>query len=160
MAKNEKRGAAKDLYLTGQYNQGRISAMLGVTPNTISKWAKEDDWEDEYDKVIRITESTETRIRELIDYNLMVLQARVKVRKESLENGDVESAAELELIDGKQTDGLSKLFAQIKRKDLTNADKIQIIDEFLKYIESKDLSFAKEIIVFTDGFRDKILNVK
>jgi predicted transcriptional regulator len=160
MAKNEKRQAAKDLYMTGEYTQQRISAMLGVTPNTISKWVKDDNWEGELDEHTMLQNDILTDLRFLLRRDLKIMRAKAERDDATVKSGDIESIADLRTTDKGEIDGLSKLFAQFKRKELSNSDKIQIIDLFLKYVEGKDLSFAKELIQFTDGFRDKILNVK
>lgn len=159
MAKNEKRQAAKDLFMLGDYTQVDIGKMLGVSETTLSKWKDADGWEEERDKVKRIATSSETRIRRLIDYNLMVLEAKMDFR---LETVDTEGAQthELEMISSKETDSLSKLFAQIKRKELTIADYLRILTEFLKFLETRDLTLAKTITEHLDVFRDKILNQK
>ncbi|MBL7813617.1 MAG: DUF1804 family protein [Saprospiraceae bacterium] len=159
MAKNEKRQAAKDLYMLGDYTQVDIGKMLGVSETTLSKWKESDGWEDERDRVKRIAVSSETRIRRLIDYNLMVLEAKMDFRLASID-GEEMQAHELEMISSKETDSLSKLFAQIKRKELSIADYLRILTEFLKFLETRDLALAKTITEHVDVFRDKILNQK
>jgi hypothetical protein len=161
MAKNEKRQAAKDLFMLGDYTQVDIGKMLAVSETTLSKWKDLDGWEDERDKVKRIATSSETRIRRLIDFNLMVLEAKMDFRLKSLNNTEGSLLPhELEMISGKETDSLSKLFAQIKRKELNIADYLRILTEFLKFLEPRDLALAKNVSEQVDAFRDKMLNQK
>lgn len=40
-----KKEIAKDLFLTGKYQQKEIAKKVGVAENTIGRWAKDGKWE-------------------------------------------------------------------------------------------------------------------
>jgi transposase-like protein len=151
MAKEEKRQAAKSLYLTGEYTQDRIAAMLGINSATLTKWKASDNWEDERDMSQRLTTSSETYIRELIDFNLMVLQAKVRAQKAEFADGKI-ALKDMKLIDGKETDALSKLFIQIKPKELTVTITAGVVMKFLLFVESKSKEIAKTLTPYSDEF--------
>ncbi len=153
MAKNnEKISAARSLYLTGNYNQAEIARMLGISDASITKAKKEEGWEEEIVMQQKIEESSESIIRELVHYNLMILRGRARKGMKSLEDGETTDASDLTLISGKETDGLSKLFAQIKRKDLAFSDTVNIITNLLDFIARKDKSLAEQVTAYTDEY--------
>ena len=156
MAKAEKRTAARTLFMTGKYGLGDIATMMGVSNGTITKWNAEDGWSEDYDRDTKIVNDSEASIRELIHYNLTILKAKARAAKKALDNGDLEDASQMELITGKDIDGLSKLYAQIKRKDLEFADKIIVISDFLSFAASKRPELNTDIQSLTDGYIEKI----
>jgi hypothetical protein len=156
MAKLEKRTAARTLYMTGKYELGEIATMLGVSNGSISKWNKDEGWSEEFDRDTKIVNDSEASIRELIHYNLTILKAKARAARKALDDGDLDDASQMELITGKDIDGLSKLYAQIKRKDLEFADKVIIISDFLSFSASKRPELFDSIQQLTDGFIEKI----
>ena len=149
--KEDKRAAAKELFLTGNFTQERISQMLNVNNATVSNWKTKDAWDVERSELSRLSDSTETHIRGLIDFNLFVLKAKAERRRAALTDGKTQ-AADLELISAKETDGLSKLFAQIKKKELVFADKVSVVTEFLEFIGAKDKTLAQSLTTFSDDY--------
>lgn len=156
MAKAEKRTAGRVLYMTGKYDQNDIAKMLGVNAATISKWNKEDGWSEEFDRDTKIVNDSEASIRELIHYNLTILKAKARKAQKQLEDGDVTDAADMSLITGKDIDGLSKLYAQIKRKELDFADRVAIVSEFLAFTSTAQPELVETIGKLTDAFIEKI----
>ena len=157
MAKEDKRRTAKELYMTGNYTQERISALLGINAVTITKWKATDDWEKERDKKNRLSESSETRIRQIIDFNLSILQARVEEQEKSAEAGNI-TKSEMKLIDGKETDALAKLFAQIKKKDLSFSEKVEILTRFFDYLQTKNKGVAESVMPYSDAYIQELIN--
>lgn len=151
MAKDDKRAIAKDLYITGNYTQERIAQCIGINNATLTKWKIQDGWEEERDHLQRLTTSSETYIRELIDYNLLILQSKVRDNKRQFADGQL-AAKDMKLIDGKETDALAKLFAQIKRKELTIADTVAILNRFLEFLHGHCKELAQTITPLSDGF--------
>ena len=151
MVKEDKRAAAKALYLTGNYTQERIAAMLNVNAITVSNWKTKDGWELERDELSRLTDSTETHIRALINFNLMVLKAKANKRRTSIETEQID-AADLELISAKETDGLAKLFAQIRKKELLFSDKVSVVTDFLEFVGVKDKALAQQLTPYSDDY--------
>lgn len=158
MPNNEKVNAALDLYLTDKYTGVQISQMLGVGEGTISKWAIKGDWEFKRDEVVKLQSDIEADIRYLIRRNLKILRARGERDDLLLSEGSIEEVADLEVTTGKDTDALSKLFSQIRREELRLKDRIEVLTDFLRFCETKDLSFAKLLIAFTDAYRDQLFN--
>lgn len=156
MAKADKRIAARTLYMTGKYDLGEIATILGVANGTLTKWNKEEGWSEEFDRDIKITNDTEASIRELISYNLMIVKAKARRARQELEDGKITDASELKLITGSDIDGLSKLFAQIRRKELDFADKVTIVSDFLSFAATKRPDLFKDIQTLTDGYIEKI----
>lgn len=156
MAKAEKRTAARELYMTGKYDLGQIAAMLAVTSGTISKWNKEDGWSEDFDRDTKVVNDSEASVRELIHYNLTILKAMARNAKKLLDDGEIDDASKMPLITGKDIDGLSKLYAQIKRKDLEFADKVIVISDFLSFAATKRPDLTTDIQALTDGYIEKI----
>jgi hypothetical protein len=156
MAKTEKRTAARTLFMTGKYGLGDIATIMGVSNGTITKWNAEDGWSEDYDRDTKIVNDSEASIRELIHYNLTILKAKARAAKKALDDGDLEDASQMELITGKDIDGLSKLYAQIKRKDLEFADRVIIISDFLSFSANKKPELFDSIQQLTDGYIEKI----
>lgn len=156
MAKPEKRTAARTLYMTGKYDLGEIATILGVSNGSITKWNREEGWSEEFDRDAKITNETEASIRELISYNLMVVKAKARKARKELDEGIVTDAADLKLITSTDIDGLAKLFAQIRRKELDFADKVNIIADFLTYASTKRPELFTDIQTLTDGYIEKI----
>ena len=156
MAKAEKKVAAKRLYMTGEYDLKQIAAMFGINAATVSTWNKEEGWSEEFDRDAKIVNDSEAIVRELIHHTLSVLKAKARRASKQLENGDIKDMADMEMISAKDVDGLSKLYAQIKRKELEFADKLKIIGDFLTFSVQRDPSVFGELSKLTNAYIEKI----
>lgn len=143
---NQKVDDAKELFFL-EFSQKRISDIIGVSEQTISRWVKKFSWDTE--RVERATkkESIENRVLKLIDYQLWVLeqkteQARIEGHPMAIDKGEI--------------DALSKLFASIKAKEIGFAQKVKLIADFTEFINTEDPAIAKRIIKYADQFIYKL----
>jgi len=134
--------AAYDLFEIG-WTQKHIAAALKISETTISKWAKKYDWDGERAKNTAADEANEARLKKLINYNLRVLQLKTE---------EWEQAGELKLIERGDVDALSKLYSSIKGKEHTWAQQVELITEFIGFVEKKSLDLAKKLLPLGDEF--------
>lgn len=141
-----KQDAAKELFFSG-FSQKKIAAIIEVSEQTISSWAKKNGWDQERAERFEKKESIENRVLKLIDYQLWVLeqkaeQARIDGHPLAIDKGEI--------------DALSKLFASIKAKEIAFAQKVKLIADFTEFINTEDPAIAKRIIKYADQFIYKL----
>lgn len=138
--------AAKELFFSG-FSQKKISEVLEVSEQTISRWAKKFAWDQERTKLASSKESIELRIFKLIEYQLWVLEQKAEL---AMHNGTPTP------IDKGEIDALSKLFASIKAKEISFGQKVQLISDFTEFINTEDPEIAKRIIKLSEQFIFKL----
>jgi hypothetical protein len=138
------RDAARILYFEGM-QQIKISKLLNVDNSTVTRWKKQDDWEDKLKKRNQLMETNADIVQELISYQLRALRARIN-NWEALED------EEPKLIGKGEIDALSKLYATIKKKDVEWTNYVQIMKEFMSWIQLKDLDLAKNLVEYSNEF--------
>jgi transcriptional regulator with XRE-family HTH domain len=153
--KQLKKDGAKQLYFA-DIKQNEIARILGISEDTVARWKKDQRWDDEKDRIRIQAESSEVKIRELIDWNLFVIKAKKDQMEKEYQDGEV-SVHDLSTIDAKSTDPLIRLFSAIKSKEMTFADTTKIINSFLKLVETKNTELAKAILPMSDEFLQNIL---
>jgi hypothetical protein len=156
MAKAEKRAAAKILFMSGKYGLDDIRLIVGVSAATITNWNREEGWTEDYDRDVKLTNDSEAIIRELIHHNLLVLRTRARNAQKRLESGDINDASEMELISAKDVDGLSKLYAQIRRKELDFADRVMVVTDILGHANATMPEAVPMLTKLTDSYIEKI----
>lgn len=138
------RDAARVLYFEGT-PQKQISKIIGISETTISTWKKKGDWDEKLKKRNQLQETNADIVQELISYQLRALRARIN-NWEALED------EEPKLIGKGEIDALSKLYATIKKKDIEWTNYVQIMKEFMSWIQLKDLELAKSLIDYSNEF--------
>ena len=141
-----KEDSAKELFFSG-FSQKKISEILETSEQTISRWVKKYGWDQERIKLATSKESIELRIFKLIEYQLWVLE----VKAEDAMAHDRPTA-----IDKGEIDALSKLFASIKAKEISFAQKVKLIADFTEFINTEDPEIAKRIIKLSEQFIYKL----
>lgn len=136
--------AARILFLNG-VSQKDISGMLRISEQTISRWKREDNWEEESSRNQLFEYTSAEMVQELIEYQLKVL----KQRKEQWEE-----AGELKLITKGDIDALSKLYSTIKKRETRWGEYINILREFMSWLETQNLQLAKKVVDHIDTFLD------
>ena len=140
MTNKEKRELARILYCKGAVdNQGELASRLGISEQTISKWKKQDGWED-LRKSLLTTRQEE--LRNLYD-QLSELNASIKSKDEGKRYAD-----------SKEADIQRKITASIRELE-TETSLAEVVDVFTKFndfVQKIDFEKAKEMIELQDGF--------
>lgn len=140
MAKtNENRSKAKSLYLTGQYDQKDIAALLEVSEKTIGKWKAEDDWESFKTSLLTTRENELRRLYKIL---------------KSL-NDEIDLCAESGIaISSKQADSVLKLTAAIKNLEVETsiAEKVEVGTDFINLVRKENFELSKEITKWFDVY--------
>lgn len=140
MAKtNENRGKAKSLYLTGQYDQKEIAALLEVSEKTIGKWKTEDDWESFKTSLLTTRENELRRLYKMLK-NL---------------NDDIDFRSENKIpINSKDADAVLKLTAAIKNLEVETsiAEKVEVGTDFINLVRKENVELSKQITKWFDVY--------
>ncbi|MEA5461561.1 DUF1804 family protein [Arcicella sp. LKC2W] len=143
MTQKEKRENAMSLFVEQSFSKQKIAKFCGVSVQTISAWAEEDDWDSVRMDTLRVEKNMKMRIYKLIDHSLQVFEQEIENQK---------NEGKLKHLDKGQIDGLSKLLAGIKAKELSFSESVKLLTEFMEYVNTQDNHLAKELIPFIDGF--------
>lgn len=139
------------------YNEGweqkDIARVLKVSEKSISKWSVDGNWKEKRAKKNMTTDVAENNVWDLINYQTRALKMRTENYQAKFDAKEVE---ELKLLDKGDIDALQKLFTTVKSKQLEWATVVNIIKEFIDFIQQKDLELAKKLIVKADDY----LNLK
>lgn len=146
MTQNNKEDAAKELFFSG-FSQKKISSIIEVSEQTVSKWVKKNGWDEDRTELQESRGSIENRIHRLIDHQLWVLEEKVK---EARNDGHPLP------IDKGEIDALSKLFASVKGKEISFVQKVKLITDFTEFINTEDPTIAKRIIKYSEQFIYKL----
>jgi predicted transcriptional regulator len=149
---NDKKEAAKELFDAG-FDQKSIARVLDVSEKSISSWATKYNWKEKRAKKNMSREVAEDDVWELINYQTRALKMRKDQYEEKFKKKETES---LTLLDKGDIDALQKLFTTIKSKQLEWATVVNIMKEFIDYVQVADLELAKNLIPKADDY----LNIK
>lgn len=141
-----KEDAAKELFFL-ELSQKKISEIIEVSEQTISRWCKKGEWDRQRAERQSSKESMENRVLYLIDYSLWVIEEKVKLSR-------IEGKPQA--IDKGEIDALSKLFASIKAKEINFAQKVKLISDFTDFINTEDQEIGKRIVKFSEQFIYKL----
>lgn len=142
MTLNTKEEIAKELFFSG-FSQKKIATIIERSEQTVSRWAKKNGWQDERLELESSKTSIESRIHNLIDHQLWVLEEKVKEARES---------GHPLPIDKGEIDALSKLFASVKGKEISFVQKVKLITDFTEFINTEDPAIAKRIVKYSERF--------
>jgi transposase-like protein len=139
MKRNDQKDKAKSLYLTGQYSQKEIAAIVGISENTIGKWANnpEDKWEDL--KTSMLTSRTNE------------LRRLYKMLQNINDSIDEKIDAKIP-INSKDADAVLKLTSAIKNLEIETsiAEKVDVGTDFINLVSKEDVELAKQISKWFD----------
>lgn len=145
----DKKSAAQELFNAG-WDQKRISAILDLTEQTISKWKIKHKWEEKRAKKNMAADVAEDRIWELINYQLAALKQR-KDNYEKLAESNTDNK-DLPMLDKGDIDALQKLWTTVKNKQLDWSVVVNNIKDFVSFISERDLDLAKNILTHSDDY--------
>lgn len=137
-----KKAAARLLYLEGRYSQKDIGAIIEVSDKTLYSWIKDGEWNKLRADTETLTQTTEDRVRRLLNRQLKLIEETVEGTKNMVSKGDI--------------DAISKFASIIKSKDTTWLQIVKTVRELTDFIRESDLELAKAIIPIANKF----LNVK
>lgn len=143
MINDDKRAAARDLFMLGR-DQQYVARVMGISPTTISKYAKEENWREERSKKYSLEESRADRMMELIDYQIEALLVTT--------DNNRKAGGALKLLEKGEIDALSKLFATIKGKDVSWSQYVNVTRELIEFLSARDNDLAKSLVEHTDAF--------
>lgn len=137
--KSDKRGKAKSIYLTGQYDQKEIASLVGVTEHSIGIWKKEENWDELKESLLTTRENELRRLYKM----LKVLNDDVDIKAKS---GTP--------INSKEADAVLKITSAIKNLELETsiAEKVEIGMEFINYIRKENFDLSKEVTNWFDAY--------
>lgn len=127
-----KKDFARTLYLKFDFNQKQIAEKVGVSEQTICKWAKTEQWDQMRESALT---SHTNRLQELYDQLAYVN----KRNKEAIEDDDPTT--------NPNYDDLAKISKAIERleKDAGIGDIIKAIIDLISFVEKEDISAAKVV---------------
>lgn len=132
-----------------------ISRIFRKSPNTVTRWAKEDNWEEKSVEEALFKETSGEQVRELITYQLKVLNKIKDIRQDDLQNSHEVADLRKLLIDKGDIDALSKLYATIKGKEIEFTQITLIVKELVEYVERERIELAKELTPLAHEFIQK-----
>lgn len=136
---DQKKNLARDLYVLGTYTLEEIASKVGSTRQTISKWAKEQYWEElKAGMSISREELLKNLYRQVSDIN-----ESINMREPGERHANV-----------KEADTLSKLSSAIKKleSDVGISDIVAVGIRFTNWLRNVDLDKAKEFTMIWDAF--------
>lgn len=137
-----KRVAARLMFMEG-FAQNEIARTLGVSENTVSKWATSERWLEKRVAVDLFETNNTERVLRLIDYQLRALEQITETR---------EAIGDMKLIAAGDIDGLQKLFTTIRQKNQTFSGLLATVRDLLAFVEARDLELAKRLTEHADVF--------
>lgn len=139
LTSQQKREYAQMLFLKENLTQQEIAERVGVSRQTVARWAKEEKWEE---RKVGITTTREAQIANF--YRQIAEINRVISEREEGQRFATPSEA----------DTLGKLAAAVKKMetDVGIADIISVGMRFIGWIRPVDVEKAKEFIRLWDAF--------
>lgn len=144
MTNEQKKGLARDLYLSGNYTFEEIAEKMGCVRQTVSKWAQAGNWKD--------LKASMTIGRSQILKNLYM---QINEINENINRRDKGAR----FATSKEADVLAKLSAAVRKMETDTGISI-LVDAgmaFLDWLRTTDVAKAKEFAELWDIFiKDKI----
>lgn len=134
----DKRDHAKLLFIHEQLSQKEIAARVEVSEVSISKWAREDNWEQHR---VSITITKEEQLKNL--YRQLAEMNKTIAERDGNKYPNASEA-----------DAISKLAGAIEKmeSDTGIADIISVFKKFLTWLRKADLKKAQELTPLLDTF--------
>ena len=139
LSNTQKKERAQQLYLQDQHTQKEIAQKVGVSQQTMVKWATDGKW-DEKRKSLMVT--TEEILRDLID----TLDHMRKEAKTAATDNDPSTKPD--------SDGIYKMTLAIRKlQDKSGlGDIIIIMQQFIKFVQLEDHALSQSITKWADLF--------
>lgn len=135
----QKRDLARVLFCKENQTMQEVAEKMGVSRQTVSKWAKEDKWEEQK---VGVTLTKEEQIKNLY-------RQVAELNKAILERDEGSRFATIA-----EADTISKLSASIKKMEGESgiADVISVGIKFIEWVRKADVSRAREFAEWWDLF--------
>ena len=135
----QKKALARDIYLLGSYTYEEVAKKVGATRQTISRWAKEGNWDGLKAGMSVTREEILKRMYQHLDNINAAILEREPGRRQP---------------DTKEADVMVKLAAAIKsmETDVGVSDIISVGMRFTEWLRRADLEKAKEFVEYWDAF--------
>jgi transposase len=132
MAKKTQKEIAYVLYMQTSKSQKEIAQQVGVSERTLSKWAREGEWE------LRKAAKEVTREEQIRNYLM-----QLKELNEEIQTRDTGKR----YASPSESDTIKKITSAIRdlQKNVTLSDYIAVCEELLKYMLIKDQDLAKAL---------------
>lgn len=141
LSNSKKRELARLLYIREDKTFQEIAEEVGSTRQTVSKWCKEDKWDEMRQSLITTNEAQIKRLYAQLDE----LQTAIESRPKGERYGN-----------SKEVDAIKKLTASIEdlQSDLSIQDAIEVCKEVLQFVRSStsDLETVKSTAAILDGY--------
>ena len=136
--RQQQREVAQLLYLSGSLRQKEIALKLGVSENTVSRWAKADNWDTLKTNLLT---AKKQRLSEL--YNELKEFNRMIAEKDGYK-----------VADSKEADARRKLITDIKELETkySLAQTITIGEDFCELVKQVDYTLAERVMELYNGF--------
>lgn len=136
--RQQQREVAQLLYLSGSLRQKEIALKLGVSENTVSRWAKADNWDTLKTNLLT---AKKQRLSEL--YNELKEFNRMIAEKDGYK-----------VADSKEADARRKLITDIKELETkySLAQTITIGEDFCEFVKQVDYTLAEKVMELYNGF--------
>lgn len=135
---HDKRRKAFELYLL-DWTQTDISDILDVSPQTVTDWKQADNWEQTKAEAQLPRATAEASIWRIINHNLRCLTAKIDV---------MNATGEMELISGGEIDALQRLLGRVKSDKVSDAQKIDVLFNFLDWLSGEHLELSQQLAPF------------
>jgi transposase len=135
--KEKERQLARELYTQTSKNQKDIAALVGVSENTLTKWAKEDHWEQL--RAARMSTPAELVNNMVEIHHLRTQQILVEIRSGSQHKFGDELLKMAQAIE--KTQGKTHV-----------AHYLQVLSELMAFIPSSDTSFRQKMAEYQSRF--------
>ena len=145
-----KKEDAFELYKLG-WSQKRIAECLKTSEQNLTRWKKEDKWNDRLAHEANNLQAFETDIWELLTFESAVLKAKIEECKRLIDAGETK-LHQAPTLDKGSVDTLSKLYKQVRQKDIEWATMINVCCDFIDSIDKEDNELAKTLLPYLDAF--------
>lgn len=139
-----KREAARIAYKEGA-TQREIAKIFSITENTVSKWAKAENWKGKRVNFDMLKENSTQRVMELIDYQLRVIGKIKDKNLKMLEDLPEDKELQELLISKGDIDALQKLFTTIRSDQKKFSNYVRVVKEYLEWLSHLDLDLSKQV---------------
>lgn len=154
MAKPKQRTQARDLYISANKSQKEISEILGVSEQTLSKWAIEDKWKAARDAKLNTARERAEDIKEVISQltaRRLEVFGEIKQAREIEDNNLLlalkKEAASLSQEVASQTKALEKMDKEYR---IGLAVYLEVMDDIFKSMAGYDQVLEKTTLDFQE----------
>lgn len=137
-------------------SQKEAARILRKSENTVSGWAKKGKWNDKIVEESLFRETSEEKVRKLINFQLKVIEMIADKHSTSLNDKLTVEELQKLLIGRGDIDALQKLFTTIKGKEMEWSQIVKVVRDLTEYVEAQDLELAKEITPLANEFLNEM----